>query len=112
MTGRSRTTGSAVHLLVAFLSIFAGQGSAFADGRVQFLSERLKFPPAGGQPDDFRIRTNAALALGATNDEGAIEPLCGGLSDPSEVVRQASAVALKRLARPSSADCLHKRLGV
>ena len=112
MTGRSRTTGGAVHLLVALLSLLAVQRSALADGRVQFLSERLRFPPAAGQPDDFRIRTNAALALGATNDDAAIEPLCGGLSDPSEVVRQASAVALKRLARASSSECLQKRLGV
>ena len=70
--------------------------------RVRFLSEKMK-------SDDFRVRTNAALALGQTNDETAVEPLCGGLSDSSEVVRQASAVALKRLAKPSSSGCLHDR---
>jgi hypothetical protein len=58
------------------------------------------------------VRTNAALALGATDDEGAIAPLCGGLSDPNEVVRQAVAVALRRLARGSSLDCLRRRLPV
>jgi hypothetical protein len=87
-------------------------GAALAQGRVDFLADRLKFPPAQGQPDDFRVRTNAALALGATNDDAAVPPLCGGLGDPSEVVRQAVAVALKRLARPSSSDCLKKRQAI
>jgi hypothetical protein len=85
---------------------------ARADGRVTFLSARLKYPPAAGQVDDFRVRTNAALALGTTDDDGAIAPLCGGLDDPSEVVRQAVAVALKRLARASAHDCLERRAEV
>jgi len=83
-----------------------------AEGRVAFLADRLKYPPSAGHPDDFRVRTNAALALGATNDDDAVAPLCGGLGDPSEVVRQAVGVALKRLARASSVDCLRRRLAV
>ena len=75
---------------------------ARADSRLQFLSDQLRYPPAAGTTDDFRVRTNAALALGATNDDGAVSPLCGGLDDPSAVVRQAVAVALKKLARPAS----------
>jgi hypothetical protein len=94
-------------------AVFAGSGlpePAWADGRVAFLAERLRYPPAAGQADDFRVRTNAALALGATQDDTAVTPLCGGLEDPSEVVRQAVAVALKRLGRPSSVECLRKRI--
>jgi hypothetical protein len=83
---------------------------ALADSRLQFLSDQLKYPPAAGQTDDFRVRTNAALALGATNDEGALGPLCSGLDDPSTVVRQAVAVALKKLARPASLDCMERHL--
>ena len=83
---------------------------ARADSRLQFLSDQLRYPPAAGQPDDFRVRTNAALALGATNDDGAVSPLCGGLDDPSAVVRQAVAVALKKLARASSLDCMQRHL--
>jgi hypothetical protein len=98
----------ALRILVALLVVLT-TGQSLADGRLDFLAERLKFPPAAGQPDDFRVRTNAALGLGATNDDGAVAPLCGGLSDPSEVVRQAVAVALKRLARASSLDCLRRR---
>src|SRR5260370_42340346 len=85
---------------------------AKANGRIKFLAERMMYPPAAGQPDDFRVRTNAALALGATNDDDAVAPLCAGLADPSEVVRQAVSVAIKRLARSSSLDCLRKRVGV
>ena len=94
-------------LVVALLIVAAGE--ARADSRVQFLADRLKYPPVAGQADDFRVRTNAALALGTTNDDAAVQPLCGGLDDPSEAVRQAVAVALKRLARASSADCLTRR---
>jgi hypothetical protein len=84
--------------------------TARADGRVPFLAARLQYPPAPGQPDDFRVRTNAALALGATDDDAAIAPLCGGLDDPKDLVRQAVAVALKRLARASSRGCLQQHL--
>lgn len=82
---------------------------ATAQGRVAYLAERLKYPPPAGIPDDFRVRTNAALALGATADEGAVPPLCGGLSDPSEVVRQAAALAFRKLGRPTALPCLRAR---
>lgn len=85
---------------------------ARADGRVQFLSERLMFPPAAGHADDFRVRTNAALALGATHSDAAVDPLCAGLGDPNAIVRQAVAVALKKLARPASLGCLRNRVTV
>jgi hypothetical protein len=88
------------------LAVVGTPTDARADAeRVRFLSEKMR-------SDDFRVRTNAALALGQTSDETAVEPLCGGLTDSSEVVRQASAVALKRLAKPSSKGCLHAREGV
>jgi hypothetical protein len=95
---------------VAFFGLLPSP--VLADGRVQFLSERLRFPPAQGAPDDFRVRTNAALALGATNDDSAVAPLCDGLNDPSDVVRQAVAVALKKLARPTALDCVDHREAV
>jgi hypothetical protein len=95
-----------VVLLLATTSSFA-----LADAsRLQFLSDQLKYPPPAGQPDDFRVRTNAALALGATNDDGAVPPLCGGLDDPSVAVRQAVAVSFKKLARSTSLDCLQRHL--
>jgi hypothetical protein len=104
-----RSIGARLLVLLALLLIVS---TAAADGRVAFLAARLKYPPASGQADDFRVRTSAALALGATGADDAIAPLCGGLDDPQEVVRQAVAVALKRLANESSRDCLQGRAGV
>jgi len=100
-----RCFGARLLVLLALLLIAP---TAAADGRVTFLAARLKYPPDSGQPDDFRVRTNAALALGATDDDAAIPPLCGGLDDPNDLVRQAVAVAIKRLARPDSRDCLQR----
>jgi hypothetical protein len=78
---------------------------ARADSRTTFLIGRL-------QAEDFRVRTNAALALGQTGDDAVVAPLCGALGDSSDVVRQAVAVALTRLAKPASAACLKDRLGL
>lgn len=77
--------------------------SARADGRTQFLIDRLK-------AEDFRVRTNAALQLGATGDAAAVQPLCGALDDSNEAVRSAAAVALGRLGKPDGASCVKQRL--
>jgi hypothetical protein len=90
--------GLGVLLMLLLLASVAG-----ADGRTTFLIDRLK-------SDDFRVRTNAALALGATNDDAAIQPLCGALSDSNDVVRQAAAAALKRLGKASALPCMRARL--
>ena len=79
--------------------------AALADGRTAFLSERLR-------SDDFRVRSSAALALGASNDDAAVAPLCGALADSSEVVRLAAGAALKRLGRGSALPCLRDRLAI
>jgi hypothetical protein len=91
-------------LLVAALVLSLFAPFASGDGRTDFLVGRLK-------ADDFRVRTNAALALGATNDDAVVPPLCDALADSSEVVRQAVAVALKRLAKRGALRCLKARLG-
>jgi len=113
MLGRSRARAKRARavragLVVALVALLAPLRAA-GDGRVAFLAERLKYPPGEGLTDDFRVRANAAVALGATNDETAVAPLCDGLADPSDVVRQAAAVALKRLSRVTALDCLHAR---
>jgi len=76
-----------------------------ADSRTAFLIDRLR-------SDDFRVRTNAALALGATNDDAAVPALCGAVGDGNTVVRQAVAAALKRLGKPAGLPCLRARLAV
>lgn len=100
MSMRARVLG--VGLLTALTVLIAAHDASADAERVKFLADKMK-------SDDFRVRTNAALALGATNEDGAVEPLCSALSDPSEVVRQAAAVAMKRLAKSSSLSCLRAR---
>jgi hypothetical protein len=62
--------------------------------------------------DDFRVRTQAALALGASKSERATPPLCAALGDSNTTVRAASAAALGRLAGGGARDCLERRLNV
>ena len=59
--------------------------------------------------DDFRVRTQAALALGSSGDAKAVSPLCKGLDDSSDTVRAAAAAGLGKLAQGGK-DCLAKRL--
>lgn len=106
-TNRSRSRLQSVMGLMLAMALALSSTDAGADGRTTFLAERLK-------ADDFRVRTNAALALGATADEAAVPALCGALSDSNDVVRQSAAAALKRLAkRPDdSRNCLKSRLAI
>ncbi len=92
-------------MVLALFACVITATSAWADDRTTFLIDRLK-------SDDFRVRTNAALALGATNDDSAVQPLCNTLNDSQEVVRQSVSAALKRLAKQSALSCLRARLGV
>jgi len=90
----------------AALSTFACSREARADeSSIRFLSNKLK-------DSDARVRTSAALALGATNDDVAVAPLCTALSDSDEVVRQAVSAGLKRLGRSSAVPCLSARVDV
>ncbi len=59
--------------------------------------------------EDFRIRTQAALALGASGNAAAVEPLCKALKDTKLAVRAAAAAALGKL-RAGGADCLEGHL--
>lgn len=59
--------------------------------------------------DDFRVRTQAALSLGASKSQRAVEPLCTGLEDSNITVRAAAAAALGKL-KKGGEDCLEKRL--
>lgn len=93
----------AVSTLLAMGILVGAPRLAHADAsRMRFLSEKIR-------DQDARVRTSAALALGASNDDGAVEPLCGGLGDREDVVRQAAAVALKRLNRSRALECLKSR---
>jgi hypothetical protein len=58
---------------------------------------------------DFRVRTQAALALGASHSPRATAALCAGLTDPNTTVRAAAAAGLGKL-QLGGADCLTARL--
>jgi hypothetical protein len=73
---------------------------ARAEPSVSFLAQQLR------TSDDYRVRTQAALALGASGDEAAVKPLCDGLGDSNVSVRVAAAAALGKLGKPSGAGCL------
>jgi len=98
----------AVGVLVLGVGL-ASDAAAQARVDVDFLANRLK------TADDYKVRTKAALELGAVAQDDApkaVQPLCEAIHDPSEVVRQAVALALKRLARPAGLPCLRQRHGM
>ncbi len=59
--------------------------------------------------EDFRLRTQAALALGASKSQRAMAPLCAALGDDNVSVRAAAAAALGRLSLGGD-ECLETRL--
>ena len=91
-------------LLLAFASMLAG-GVALAQSTsdVDRMIDNLK------NGSDFRVRTQAALALGASHSPRATTALCAGLTDPNITVRAAAAAGLGKL-QLGGADCLSARL--
>jgi len=94
--GRSLT-----HWLALVVLLLAG--TARASDRLTDLATKLK------TDKDFRVRTQAALALGVSQSERAVSPLCSGLDDENHTVRAASAAALGKLRRGGT-DCINKHL--
>lgn len=75
-----------------------------AQSRFAFLVDQLK------NATDFRLRTQAALALGGSDEPLAVDPLCQALDDSSDSVRSAAAAALGKLKNPGGATCLKSHL--
>jgi len=94
-----------VLLLGIFLAVSASSLSVSGQGKTGFFTEQLK------NATDFRVRTQAALALGASDDPGAVAPLCDALNDASDSVRSAAAAALGKLKNTVGAGCLKRHLG-
>ncbi len=89
--------------VIFFCLAFGWSRSAFA-GRIDDLIKQLK-------SDDFRVRTQAALALGASRDKAAVQPLCGALSDSNNTVKMAAAAGLGKLGFDSGKPCLKTAKG-
>lgn len=97
-----RARGAA--LLLALAAAFTGRPAhAQGVGDVDRMIDNLK------NGADFRVRTQAALALGASHSQRATAPLCAGLADPNITVRAAAAAGLGKL-QLGGADCLSARL--
>jgi hypothetical protein len=90
--------------LLAVGWVVASPATAHADPRTSFLADQLK------TDDDYRVRTQAALALGASGDAAAVKPLCGGLKDSNVSVRVAAAAAIGKLGKSSGISCLESSL--
>lgn len=100
MLGMSARWLGVLVAVVGFILLLSPRTAA-AESKVEFLAKQL------ATSDDFRVRTQAALALGASADAGAVNPLCSALSkDANASVRTASAAALAKLAKPAGSKCL------
>ncbi len=102
-SGRARRFGVLLVSAAALLgSVLMASTPARAQGKTAFLAEQLRKNP------DFRVRIDAALKLGTSDDAGAVKPLCTALGDQSEVeaVRVAAAAALGKLKKPGGDECL------
>lgn len=99
---RMRALSHALVVLLAALVLALLPSVARADARTGKLVEQLK------KNEDYRVRTQAALALGATGDEAAVKPLCDALGDSNVAVKVAAAAALGKLNKPSGVPCLQK----
>ncbi|HEV8550038.1 MAG TPA: HEAT repeat domain-containing protein [Polyangiaceae bacterium] len=97
-----RARGVALVLILAG-GLVGGHARAQGTGDIDRMIDNLK---NGG---DFRVRTQAALALGASHSPRATEPLCTGLADLNTTVRAAAAAGLGKL-QIGGAECLSARL--
>src|SRR4030095_14608433 len=88
----------------AFLLVLCAAHLARAEASVAQLIEQLRGAA------DFRVRTQAALALGGLDDRSATTPLCQALDDTSDSVRSAAAAALGKLKDPAGLPCLKNHL--
>jgi hypothetical protein len=87
----------------ALLAVGLVVGRPAAADSIDDLSSKLL------KHEDFRVRTQAALALGTSGSEKAVKPLCQGLKDSNDSVRAAVAAAFGKLQK-GGADCLKQQL--
>lgn len=88
-------------VVLTILGVLLHAAPAFAQSKLDALIKQLI------SSDDFRIRTQAALALGASADSAAVAPLCSALKkDANASVRTASAAALGKLKKAAGGPCL------
>lgn len=83
-------------------SLIGSEAKAQTPADVDRIATKLSNP-------DFRVRTQAALALGASRQKNAVAPLCRSLGDGNTTVRAAAAAALGKL-KLGGSQCLQDRI--
>jgi hypothetical protein len=101
----SRCSRAVAVALLVVCSVALVATTTHAQKSTAELADRLR------NASDFRVRVQAALALGASKSADAVQPLCDGLDDSNATVRSAAAAALGRLALTSGLPCLKKKAG-
>lgn len=91
-----------VVLLLVLWSVPAWASSI--DPRVAYLSRQLR------TAQDPRVRAQAALVLGKSEEAAALPALCEGLQDESGVVRGAAARGMEELSELDAIPCLQRAL--
>lgn len=102
--GRAATGLSLALGVITVATVLLPARVASADESPDFYLQKLK------SSDDFRVRVQAALALGKKGDASFASPLCDAMGDSNEAVRAASAGALGKLTRGAGATCLADKL--
>jgi hypothetical protein len=92
-------------LVAAFWGLLTSNAWAQGTGDIDRMIENLR------SGSDFRVRTQAALALGASKSPRATQPLCSGLADENTTVRAAAIAALGKL-QQGGVECLEARLAL
>ena len=87
--------------LVSLLGVFSTTTEALADERLDRLVKQLA-------SSDFRLRTQAALGLGALREPAAVAPLCGAIGDANQTVKLAAIAGLGKLGRNEGRGCLRQ----
>jgi hypothetical protein len=96
---------SVLVLLVVTLVLSLIPTRLYADQRTSYFADQLR------TNEDYRVRTQAALALGASGDDAATKPLCDALTDSNASVKVAAAAALGKLGKPAGLACLERAEG-
>lgn len=91
--------------LVLLALLLAPLFTAEANARLAYLTRQLK------TAKDARVRAQSAVVIGKMEETSAVEPLCEGLSDESELVRTAAANALEQIGEVSALTCLEAHAG-
>ena len=99
---------SVVMRRVIYWALFVASGFLIAPAVYATSSNVAKLAHNLQSGDDFRVRTQAALALGGSKSADAVDPLCDALDDGNGSVRAAAAAALGRL-HLGGEQCLTRR---